>query len=415
MVPTGAFTYTYSGGSNIVSPLINTSYSVTGTSAQGCLSANTAVSNVNVINNPIITVNSGAICTGGSFTMIPSGGVSYVYSSGSAVVSPITTSQYTVTGSNVSGCSSSAISNVTVNALPLVSITGSAAICFGNSTTLSGAGATSYTWNTSATTQSISASPNTTSSYSVLGMDLNGCKSSAAVILTVNPLPLISVASGSVCLGNSYTLVPSGASTYTYSSGSNIVSPTSNTSYSVTGTSAQGCLSSNIAVATVTVVSLPLISVNSGTVCAGNVFTMLPTGAVTYSYSNGSNTVIPTVNSSYTVNGINAQGCISAPAIANASVIALPIVSVNSGSICAGGSFTLTPTGATSFTISGGSSIVSPVSTSMYSVTGSNVSGCISSAAVSTVIVNTLPIVSVNSGTVCAGQAFSMLPSGAAS
>ena len=415
MIPTGASTYTFSNGSNIVSPFTTSNYSVTGTSAQGCLSSNTAVSNVNVVNNPVITVNSGAICIGSSFTMIPSGGVSYVYSSGSSVVSPIATSQYTVTGSNASGCSSSAISNVTVNTLPLVSITGSAAICFGNSTTLGGAGANSYTWNTGATTQSISASPNTTSSYSVSGMDLNGCRNSATVILTVNPLPVISIASGSVCLGNSYTLTPSGASTYTYSSGSNIVSPISNTSYSVTGTSAQGCLSSNVAVANITVVSLPLISVNSGTVCSGTVFTMLPTGAVTYSYSNGSNTVIPTSNSSYTVSGINAQGCISAPAIANASVIALPIVSVNSGSICAGSSFTLTPTGAASFTISGSSSVVSPPVTSTYSITGSNVSGCISSVVVSTVTVHTLPLISVNSGSVCAGQAFSMLPSGAAS
>ena len=65
--------------------------------------------------------------------------------------------------------------------------------------------------------------------------------------------PTITVNSGSVCAGSSFTMSPSGVSTYTYSSGTAVVTPTATSSYSVTGTSAAGCVSSAAAVSTVTV------------------------------------------------------------------------------------------------------------------------------------------------------------------
>ena len=94
--------------------------------------------------------------------------------------------------------------------------------------------------------------------------------------LSINQ-PTITVNSGSVCAGTSFTMAPSGASTYTYSSGTAVVTPTATSSYSVTGTNAAGCISSNTAVSTVTVNALPTITVNSGSVCAGSSFTMSPT------------------------------------------------------------------------------------------------------------------------------------------
>lgn len=413
--PSGAATYTFSGGSNIVSPLINTTYSVTGTSAQGCISSNVAVSNVVVATIPTLSVNNGSICSGKSFTLTPSGGTSYTYSGGSSIVSPPVTTHYTITGSGSNGCTSSVISSVTVNALPVVSISGPGSLCNGTSANLIASGAISYTWNTGVNTISISVSPVSTTNYTVNGTDGNGCVNQYSLQLTVNPLPLISVNSGSVCLGQTFTIIPAGASTYTYSGGTNLVSPSSNSTYSVTGTSAQGCVSSNTAISTVTVINLPLVTVNSGTVCSGSVFTMTPSGAISYSYSSGSATVAPAVSSVYTVTGSNAQGCISAGATSNVSVTALPVVTANSGTICAGGNFTITPTGASTYTISGGSMIVSPAVTSTYTLSGTNSAGCISSPFLSTVTVNSLPVISVNSGTVCAGKIFTMIPTGASS
>ena len=410
MSPTGASTYTYSSGTAVVSPITNTNYSVTGTSALGC--TNIAISNVTVNALPVITVNSGAICNGNSFTMIPGGASTYTFSSGTAIVSPIVNTSYNVLGTNVNGCVSSipAVSNITVNALPLISVN-SGAICSGDSFTMSPSGATTYTF--SSGTAVVSPVVNTT--YSVSGTNSNGCVSSAFAVssVVVNALPTISVNSGVICSGNSFTMSPSGASTYTFSSGSAVVSPAANAVYNVIGTSALGC--TNTAISNVTVNALPVITVNSGAICNGNSFTMITSGAITYTFSSGSAVVSPVANTSYNVSGTDANGCISSiAAVSDVTVNALPTISVNSGAICSGDSFTMNPSGATTYTFSSGNAIVSPIVNTLYSVTGTDLNGCVSSvSAVSDVTVNALPTIVVNSGAICAGESFTINASGA--
>ena len=411
---TGANTYTYSGGNAVVSPVASSNYTINGTDANGCVS-NDLVINVLVNPLPVLTVNSGAICSGNSFTLSPSGASTYTSTAGSLVVNPTSTSSYTILGTDASGCvSTPVVSTVTVNPLPVITVN-SGAICIGQSFSMIASGANTYTYSGGSNL----VSPSTTTSYSVTGTSIDGCVSAAPAIstVTVNALPVISVNSGSICAGQSFTLIASGASTYTYSSGSSVVSPAVNTSYSVSGTSAQGCVSANMAISNVTVNALPVISVNSGAICAGQVFTLVPNGASTYTYSNGSNTVAPTANASYSVSGTSANGCVSAAAaISNVTVNALPVISVNSGAICAGQSFTIVPSGAATYTVSGGNTVVSPASTSSYTVSGTSANGCISAAAaVSTVTVNALPVISVNSGAICAGQSFTIVPTGATS
>jgi uncharacterized repeat protein (TIGR03803 family) len=414
MVPGGALTYTFSSGTSVVSPLINTSYNVTGTSAQGCVSSNTAISNVTVNINPTISVNSGSICTGNSFTMIPSGASTYTYSSGTAIVSPLTNTNFSVTGTSAQGCpaTNTAVSNVTVNVTPTVSVN-SGSICSGNSFTMIPGGASTYTYSSG----SAIVSPLVNTSYNVTGTSAQGCVSSNTAVsnVTVQITPTITVNSGSICTGNSFTMVPGGASTYTYSSGSAIVSPLINTSYNVTGTSAQGCVASNTAVSNVTVNITPTVSVNSGSICTGNSFTMVPSGASTYTYSSGSAIVSPLVNTSYNVTGTSAQGCVATnTAVSSVTVNITPTVSVNSGSICTGNSFTMIPSGASTYTYSSGSAIVSPLVNTSYNVTGTSAQGCVSSnTAISNVIVNITPTISVNSGSICTGNSFTMVPSGA--
>jgi hypothetical protein len=98
-------------------------------------------------------------------------------------------------------------------------------------------------------------SPTTTTSYTVTGTNAAGCVNTTGVVstLTVIAAPTLGVNSGLICFGGSFTLTPTGATTYTYSSGSNIVSPTTTTSYTVTGTSALGCVNTTGVVSTVTV------------------------------------------------------------------------------------------------------------------------------------------------------------------
>ena len=412
--PSGASTYTFSSGSAIVSPSVNTSYTVTGTGADGCVSSTGAVAEVTVNSIPPIGVNSGTLCSGSSFTMVPSGALTYTYSSGTSVVSPTATTNYTVTGTSADGCINSvgAVAGVTVYALPLIGVN-SGTICNGSSFTMVPSGAFTYTFSSGTNI----VSPTTTTFYTLSGTSVEGCVSAAPAIsdVTVHALPVIGVNSGTICFGNSFTMIPSGASTYTFSSGTSIVSPSSSTAYTVIGTSSLGCVSSGFATSNVTVIALPTISVNSGPICLGEVFTMLPSGALTYTYSSGTNTVAPTTTTNYFVTGTSSLGCVSgAPAIASVTVNPLPLISVNSGTICLGNSFTITPNGANTYTYSGGTNVVSPATTTSYSVTGTTSLGCVSpTVAISNVTVIALPSLTVNSGTICSGKSFTIVPSGA--
>ncbi|MFO0358574.1 MAG: hypothetical protein ACK50A_16590, partial [Sphingobacteriaceae bacterium] len=181
-----------------------------------------------------------------------------------------------------------------------------------------------------------------------------GCISASrtAVVLTVNPNPTVAVNSGSICSGNSFTISPSGASTYTIQGGNTVVSPTVNSTYTVAGTSTAGCISQAVT-STVTVNALPLptVAVNNGSICSGSSFTMVPTGASTYTFQGGNAVVSPTANTSYTVVGSNSAGCVSNTfATSSITVQALPSVSVTgAGTICIGQATVLTASGANTY------------------------------------------------------------------
>jgi hypothetical protein len=197
----------------------------------------------------------------------------------------------------------------------------STTICSGASVTLIGGGASTYTWN-GGITNGTPFSPTVTASYTVTGTAINGCTNTAVSNITVNPTPTISAMSGAICAGSSYTIIPSGASTYTYSSGSAIVTPTVNTSYSVTGTSTLGCVGSNTAVSSVTVNTNPTVvaSTSNTLLCSGeSVVLTASTSATSYTWNTGATTVSvsvsPSVTSTYTVNVSNAATCVASSTV----------------------------------------------------------------------------------------------------
>jgi hypothetical protein len=238
------------------------------------------------------------------------------------------------------------------------------------------------------------------------------------ITVTVNPAPVISVNSGSICSGSNFTITPSGASTYTIQGGNAIITPTANTTYTVAGTSALGCVSASFATSSVTINSLPIITVNSGSVCSGNTFTIVPNGANTYTIQGGSNVVNPTANTTFTVIGTSAAGCTSNTfATSNVTVNATPTITVNDGIICSGNSFTITPSGASTYTIQGGSAVKTPTANASYTVVGTNSVGCVSPAfATSSVTVNILPSIAAttNNTLICVGQTASLTANGTA-
>lgn len=245
-------------------------------SSSGC--SDTIQQNVTVNALPAITATGNInICLGGSTTLTASGGNTYLWSTSATTtaisVSPTTTTTYTVTGTNTTtGCSDTAVITVNVISLPVITISGSPAICIGDNVTLTANGGNTYLWSTSATTAAITVSPAVTTTYTVIGTNTTtGCSDTAVQTITVNPLPVISVTGTSgICLGGSATLTASGGNTYLWSTSATTtsinVSPTTTTTYTVTGTDAStGC--SNSTVYTVTVNPLPAGAFSSTAQC----------------------------------------------------------------------------------------------------------------------------------------------------
>ena len=262
-------------------------------------------------------------------------------------------------------------------------------ICAGQSATLSASGANSYTWSNSSNSSSIVVSPSVTTTYSVAGSSSIGW-TSTAINLTVNPNPIITVNNGTICAGQNFSINPNGANTYTIQGGNAVVSPSINTTYTVIGTSTAGCISQAFVTSSLTVNPNPIITVNNGTICAGQNFTINPNGANTYTIQGGNAVVSPTSNSNYTVVGTSTAGCLS-QAFATSSLIVNPnpTVTVNSGAICIGESFTISPNGANTYTIQGASAVVSPSINTNYTVVGTSAAGCVSQAvATSSLTVN---------------------------
>jgi hypothetical protein len=277
-------------------------------------------------------------------------------------------------------------------------------VCLNSSITLNGSGADSYAWY-NGITNNVAFTPTATgiSNFTVVGTNTTtGCSNVSVITVSVSPSPTVSVSGGTICPGNSFTISPTGATSYTYSSASAIVSPTATAVYSVTGSNGSCTQTKTLSVI---VNSQPTITAPaSTTLCSGNFYQFSATGATSYTITDGttpiyattSNTFFPVTNSitptssvTYTITGNISGGCVSNPVVSNITVNTTPTIAVSSGTICRNQSFTISPTGAISYTYSGGSAIVSPTTTTVYNVTGAN-GNCSSSKNV-TVTVNPNP------------------------
>lgn len=412
-----ATSYTWSTTQNIqtinVNPLTTTVYTVNAVLGAGCNASNT--STVTVLSNPTLSINNASICTGQTATISVSGASSYIWFDGSTTssntMSPNSTTAYSVTGSS-GGCTATATASVFVTSNPTVTAT-SVSICAGQTASLVGLGATTYTWDplgVNSIGSTFSVSPASTTIYSLSG-STNGCVGSATVGVNVGSNLSISVNNATICSGQSATLTAiSSATNYSWSNGSLtgqiIVNPIVNTTYSINGNFA-GCTGS--ATANVFVNATPTLTSSNETLCAGQSATLIALGATSYTWSTASTatTIIvnPLVNTTYSL--IGANGSCTSSANYNVVVGTVPLILTNSASICNGSSATLTANGATSYTwlplgTSSSTISVNPSANTNYTVIGSNGS-CTSSATASVVVTNG-GTVAVSAATVCNGQ-----------
>jgi hypothetical protein len=407
-------------------PIATSTYTLTATNtASGCTATDQVLVTV-ITSVPLADAGiDQSICIGETIMLMASGNALFIWDnnvSNGVSFTPISTATYTLTSIDpISGCSSTDQVAVTVNALPAVNAGADQVVCAGTPVTLSGSGASTYSWD-NGISNGAAFTPASTGTYSVSGTDANGCVNTDQVAVTVNALPAVNAGADQVvCAGTSVTLSGSGASTYSWANGvSNglAFAPTSTSIYSVTGTDANGCIGTDQVL--VTVNALP--AVNAGVdqvVCAGTPVTLSGSGASTYSWNNGVSNGLafaPTSTSVYSVTGTDANGCIGTDQVL-VTVNALP--SVNAGidqTICAGATATLTASGAASYSwdngISNGVSFT-PVSTTAYSVSGTDANGCENADEV-LVTVNDLPNVSAGADqSICKGAAVTLSGTGA--
>jgi hypothetical protein len=195
LTATGAKSYIWSGGiTNGVkfTPAASGKYFVTGTS-NGCSVIDSITVFVSDLAASTITLNTEkafAICQNGSVTLTASGIFSSLIwdngvNNGEAFV-PDTTATYIVTGVDVNKCISNESVTVTVNALPVISISPmDTTICPSIPVTLTATGAANYKWD-NAVENGIAFSPSATKTYSVTGTDANGCEGTAATKVSIH-------------------------------------------------------------------------------------------------------------------------------------------------------------------------------------------------------------------------------------
>jgi len=197
---TGANTYQWDANagnatSNIVqvNPLTSTIYTVAGTfTSTQCSSTKTILTTVFLptfaVNNPTSS------CLGGTINLIASGATSYTWNGtqpfSQIAVSPPTETVYVVAATSISlgvTCISTRTVLVSIYNNPTVTaVAERTMICRGETTDLTAAGAQTYTWNTNQSGDIVPVGPFNNTTYTVTGIDQNGCIGTTTVSVRVS-------------------------------------------------------------------------------------------------------------------------------------------------------------------------------------------------------------------------------------
>jgi gliding motility-associated-like protein len=436
--------YTYSwapsgGTAATASGLTAGNYTCTVTDQAGCVTTQTvAITQPTQLTATASSTQTGCTNTG-SATANPSGGAgSYTYvwspSGGTGQTeSNLGVGTYSCVITDANGCTTSASASITLGTPITVGVSAtSSTVCAGTTTTLTATGATNYNWQPGGqTTNTIVVAPSSSTTYTLIGTDGTNCADTTTFLVTVNPTPTVGVVANppSICQGDSVQIGAAGASTYLWLPGNQTTQvitdyPSSTTTYTIIGTDSLGC--SDTTTVTVTVNSTPSItaSASTDTSCTGAAVTLTGSGATTYNWTpgplTGSSVVVnPTVNTTYTVVGLN--GVCADTATVDVAVMPGPTIAVTSANdtICQGSSSTMTASGATSYVWSSGgtnaSETVSPSASSTYTVTGTDANGCTSTATFA-VVVNIPAAVTISgTNTICTGGTTTLTASGSSS
>ena len=400
-----------------VFPIDTTTFYVTITDTNGCLKTDSTIIIVNPLPNFDLGSNT-SLCLNDSLNLLASGGNNYVWmpnynitntSIANPIVFNIVDTTYFVTVTDSNSCINSDSINISVNPLPTVNASANdTVICYGSNTLLIGTGALSYVWSP---TDSLSnpnipfpsANPDTSTLFTLIGTDANGCGGIDSVNITVLPLPIVDAGEDSIiCPGLSVQLSGSGGLSYQWLNPINlnnflianpIATPDTITTYILQATDLNGCINTDTAI----IYLYEPANANAGfnlSICLDESVLLTASGGVSYNWEpsnfvNRPDTSIvlatPNDDMEFIVEVIDTNGCIDFDTIQVQVFIAN---SIGDTLICKGDSvqanifgdpgveFSWTPTNGVS-----DSSIfnpyLSPMNTTTYLLDITNASGCV--------------------------------------
>lgn len=324
----------------VANPSLTTIYKVT-VSSGSCPPAADSVK-ITVKALPVVSAgNNAMICIGDSIQLSASGGVAYTWTPINGldnpnipdpIAKPGNSITYTVTATNAEGCVRSSSVAVTVNPLPIADAGDDEIMCPGASVILTASGGVDYTWDPPASLSctncsSTTASPATTTTYTVTVTDANGCSNKDSVVVNVTSMLITNAGPDtSVCAGESIVLNASGGTNYSWSPATGlscnncpnpVASPLYTTVYVVT-LSSGSCDPATDSVK-VTVKALPSASAgNNVMICTGDSVQLDAGGGISYSWSpaTGLNNpdiadpmAGPATTTTYTVIVTDSNGC----------------------------------------------------------------------------------------------------------
>ncbi|TND08983.1 MAG: hypothetical protein FD123_1837 [Bacteroidetes bacterium] len=378
----GATYQWFLNGASIVGATTQT-YTATAAGHYNCLVSDECTSNdssgvgINVIVNPLpvvsVSATASSFCAGDSTQVAanaPSG--TYQWYQDGVLIPGATTSPFTITSggvfnmicTDVNGCSDSSATGVTVtvNPLPVVSVSATASsFCAGDSTQVAAnAPSGTYQWyQDGVLIPGATTSPFTITSGGVFNMictDVNGCSDSSATGTTVivNPLPVVDLGNDTTVCGSLVLDAGNAGSTYLWSDSTTAqtltVSATGN--YSVTVTDTNGCASSaSIGYTAGVIPSVTLFGDTSQ--CGGSIVLDAGNAGSTYLWIDSTTAQTLTVSTSgiYSVVVTSADGCTDSDTV-NVTINTPPTVSASAASttVCqddANVTLTGTPAGGT--------------------------------------------------------------------
>lgn len=374
-----ADSYFWSPGINTGQSIIvkNTgSFFVTVGNGTGCTSTSVPV-NVSVKARTIASTISASgptgFCSGDSVILTASPASSYLWLPGSQTTQSITvqtSGSYSVQTDNGNNCPATSTAVIVVSnaspSAPVVSISGPATFCSGDSVTLTSGLADTYLWSPGGqTSQSITV--HNSGIYSVAVSNSNGCLANSAGIPVTAKIqtPVPSVTAGGAttfCSGDSVTLTSSAATSYLWIPGGQTTqSITVHTSgnYSVQTDNGNNCpaMSATNAVVVNSMPATPSVSISGPTTfCSGDSVTLTSGLAASYLWSPGGQTtqsITIHLSGIYNVAIGNGTGCqaVSAdiPVNVNTQTPVPTITASNSTTFCNGDSVILTSSPATSY------------------------------------------------------------------